>query len=544
MTRMARINSCGLVRFVFKEKERVEIENKGQTNIMYNKITNIMRKAFMCFVALAALAAAAAGPVRGQNSYNVTFGGFNQPAMNTTVSVASLPQTFTAVGDNGFYPFTVISGTGSVFTSASVTSGGNGKVSVNMSSPSQMTITVSGTFEGTATIHVVGEDYNENAISRDITVACALPPQPHTVRFAEGMSGWQVQDVTAATSATAPAVLQNVMAGDSLVVTAPATLPGKVKSVKAVKYVPPAATVTTAPTATEAYIEVGSTAALVNAGAANGGTMMYAVTTTNVQPASTADFSATRPTAEGRAAGTYYVWYYAKADANHSDSEIAGPVSDTLAVMTTVTWSSTNVFNSDHQGDELDYWKTNPLTYEGITISKSGPDYSSFYPYSPGSQTGTLVCWGDRGDSFTFTAPSGKMFCKIEINDNESIGFDDYGDWTEDVINDKIVWSGTAANEVTLSTVFASASSLNSIVFKLIDAPLSTLTISGQTIYYVPGESWADAITNHPTENAGWTIYYDMVLHGNDFVADGVSNPVSPGEEINPNGTYSLESDN
>lgn len=52
---MARINSCGLVRFVFKEKERVEIENKGQTKIMYNKITNIMRKAFMCFVALLAM---------------------------------------------------------------------------------------------------------------------------------------------------------------------------------------------------------------------------------------------------------------------------------------------------------------------------------------------------------------------------------------------------------------------------------------------------------------------------------------------------------
>ena len=124
------------------------------------------------------------------------------------------------------------------------------------------------------------------------------------------------------------------MAGDSLVVTAPATLPGKVKSVKAVKYVAPAATVTTAPTATAAIIEAGSTTALVNAGAASGGTMMYAVTTTNVQPASTADFSATRPTAQGRAAGTYYVWYYAKADADHSDSEIAGPVSVTLAEAT------------------------------------------------------------------------------------------------------------------------------------------------------------------------------------------------------------------
>ena len=61
----------------------------------------------------------------------------------------------------------------------------------------------------------------------------------HTVRFADGNDGWSVQDVTASASATAPAVLQNVMAGDSLVVTAPATLPGKVKSVKAVKYVAP-----------------------------------------------------------------------------------------------------------------------------------------------------------------------------------------------------------------------------------------------------------------------------------------------------------------
>ena len=67
----------------------------------------------------------------------------------------------------------------------------------------------------------------------------AAPAVPHTVRFASGNDGWMVTDVDSARSATAPAVLQNVMAGDSLVVTAPATLPGKVKSVKAVKYVAP-----------------------------------------------------------------------------------------------------------------------------------------------------------------------------------------------------------------------------------------------------------------------------------------------------------------
>jgi hypothetical protein len=294
-------------------------------------------------------------------------------------------------------------------------------------------------------------------------------PQPHTARFAEGMSGWQVQDVTAATSAVAPAVLQNVMAGDSLVVTAPATLPGKVKSVKAVKYVPPAATVTTAPTATAAIIEAYLSSALVNAGAANGGTMMYAVTTTNAQPASTADFSATIPTADGREAGTYYVWYYAKADADHSDSEIAGPVSVTLAVMTTVTWNSTNVFNSAHENDKITAWQSGSLTFVGITISKPGAGLSSFKAYDDVEQTGELSCYGDNGDSFTFTAPSGKKFCKIEIIDNIGVAFDDYGDWTNDVTNNKIVWSGTAANVVTLGTVVTNAFDLNSIVFKLID---------------------------------------------------------------------------
>ena len=197
------------------------------------------KRLFKTMVAVLAIAAAAAGPVRGQTTYNVTFGGFNNPDMNTTVNVASLPQTFTGVGVYDFYPFEVISDGCYEFTGASVTSGGEGKVSVNIPNWNSMTITVTGTFEGTATIHVVGEDNYENAISRDITVAFTLPPTPHTVRFASGNDGWTVTDVDSARSATAPAVLQNVMAGDSLVVTAPATLPGKVKSVKAVKYVPP-----------------------------------------------------------------------------------------------------------------------------------------------------------------------------------------------------------------------------------------------------------------------------------------------------------------
>ena len=83
------------------------------------------------------------------------------------------------------------------------------------------------------------------------------------------------------------------------------------------------ATITTAPTAT-ADVKAGSTTALVTEGVADGGTMMYAVTTANTKPATTDGFSATIPTAATLAAGTYYVWYYAKAaDAAHSDSEIS-----------------------------------------------------------------------------------------------------------------------------------------------------------------------------------------------------------------------------
>ena len=132
------------------------------------------RRLLKTMAAVLAIAAAAAGPVRGQNSttYNVTFGGFNEPDMNTTVNVASLPHTFTGLGDYSFVTFTVISEDCDDFTSASVTSGGEGKVSANMPNSNQMTITVSGTFEGTATIHVTGIDDNENPVSCDVTVSC------------------------------------------------------------------------------------------------------------------------------------------------------------------------------------------------------------------------------------------------------------------------------------------------------------------------------------------------------------------------------------
>lgn len=85
----------------------------------------------------------------------------------------------------------------------------------------------------------------------------------------------------------------------------------------------PRATITTEPTASSVDIILGSPVKLVTAGEASGGTMMYIVTTTDTKPTSTDGFSATVPTAESLADGVYYVWYYVKADSNHTDSEIS-----------------------------------------------------------------------------------------------------------------------------------------------------------------------------------------------------------------------------
>ena len=131
----------------------------------------------------------------------------------------------------------------------------------------------------------------------------------------------------------------------------------------------PAATVTTAPTAT-ASVTAGSTTALVTAGVADGGTMMYAVTTTNTKPTSTTGFSATIPTAEGIVTeGTYYVWYYVKADGSHTDSAISAS-----AVSVTVTVVLADGITLSKTGTTLNYWSTTPTETLTATVT---PDNAS-----------------------------------------------------------------------------------------------------------------------------------------------------------------------
>ena len=215
------------------------------------------------------------------------------------------------------------------------------------------------------------------------------------------------------------------------------------------------ATVTTAPTGA-AVVGVGKTTALVSGGVAEGGTMMYAVTTGNTKPTSTDDFSATVPTAQTiTASGTVYVWYYVKGDDTHSDSEIAAtaievPVAD-------IVWDVTNVSELYVSGTG------EPYEMDGVMLS--------------GNADGLQAWWSDFGDptmdgirfnlmasgGYTFTAPDGKAFSKIKMNalgdsgwyneyENENLGdgWTFVGDDTNKIYT--VTWKDSAASTVGLLT--------------------------------------------------------------------------------------------
>ena len=211
------------------------------------------------------------------------------------------------------------------------------------------------------------------------------------------------------------------------------------------------ATVTTAPTGA-AVVGVGKTTALVSGGVAEGGTMMYAVTTTNTKPTSTDDFSGTVPTAQTiTASGTVYVWYYVKGDATHSDSEIAAtaivvPVAD-------IIWDATNVSDLSVSGTYESY------VMEGVTLSGNGVEVYAWWYNSSDPTTDGISFYAKTSGGFTFTAPTGKAFTKIEM---KALGYTDwetanlgsgwayFGDDDNNIYT--VTWTGSAASTVDLLT--------------------------------------------------------------------------------------------
>ena len=216
----------------------------------------------------------------------------------------------------------------------------------------------------------------------------------------------------------------------------------KVKGVKATSdaapAAKPAATVTTVPMGA-AVVVVGKTTELVSGGAADGGTLMYAVTTTNTKPTSTAGFSASVPTAQTiTASGKVYVWYFVKADDTHSDSEIAAtaievPVAD-------IVWDATNVSDLSVSGNSEPYEK------EGVTLSCNANQISAaWHNYGDPTKDGISFNTKETG-GFTFTAPTGKAFAKIEMKANGPGGWSNANLGTGWAFNNTTVtWTGSAS---------------------------------------------------------------------------------------------------
>ena len=214
----------------------------------------------------------------------------------------------------------------------------------------------------------------------------------------------------------------------------------------------PAATVTTAPTGAAIVGRLNTnTMALVSGGVADGGTLMYAVTTTNTKPTSTAGFSEAVPTAQSiKASGTVYVWYYVKADDSHSDSEIAAtaievPVAD-------IVWDVTNISDL-----VVDGYGTDSYTKEYVTLSVNAEDmYAVWDDFNDPTRAGiSFETFASGG--FTFTAPTGKKFTKIEMTLTEPGGWMDAyfleqlgTGWAFN--NLTVTWKGTAASTVDLLT--------------------------------------------------------------------------------------------
>ena len=68
---------------------------------------------------------------------------------------------------------------------------------------------------------------------------------------------------------------------------------------------------------------------------------------------------------------------------------------------------------------------------------------------------------------------------------------------------------------------------------------LLSLQVCGETIYYAEGETWGDAIKNHPTENAGWNLDGDGYVNHDNFGYLLVSDDFVPGNTpIDPNASY------
>ena len=182
-----------------------------------------------------------------------------------------------------------------------------------------------------------------------------------------------------------------------------------------------AAEVTTFPTAKTELNYSGTALELVNAGTATGGTMQYSLDGTN--------FSPDIPKAE--AAGTYTVYYYAKGDSDHKDSEVGSvpvtvgyfgalTITLTIAPKLTVTYNA-NGADGTAPVDETKYANDAEVTVLGAgTLTKTGYTFAGWNTKADG--TGTTYA---ADATFTITADT-TLYAQWTVN-QYTITFDTDG---------------------------------------------------------------------------------------------------------------------
>ena len=173
------------------------------------------------------------------------------------------------------------------------------------------------------------------------------------------------------------------------------------------------------------------------------------------------------------------------------------PVTWNMTELEKVVWNNTNVFNSSNE-ITIDKFNTT-ATFENVTISFTGSGAAShFYIYYEGHGSQLFVN-GSQGGAYTFTAPSGKIFTKIEIINSVAVTFTPYGDWTKPE-NNKIMWSGAASSTVTLAASgFVNCPNVTSIVFTMMKtqaAATPTLSLTNPTVGQVIGSDGKNYAAN------------------------------------------------
>ncbi|MBQ6347466.1 MAG: hypothetical protein IJI71_07900, partial [Clostridia bacterium] len=208
------------------------------------------------------------------------------------------------------------------------------------------------------------------------------------------------------------------------------------------------------------------------------GTLMYAIGTSATEAPALTAFSATVPTAKNVAddGADVYVWYYIQgADAPQGEAATLDNTFDNTEPACLTVQVLTNKF-------DITFNAANANTIEAgkATVTVGGTDKTS--AVTEGKLEGVKM-----GSEVKLKANPGYKFRKVEVKKS---------------------------------------------------AALLTLSVCGETIYYVEGETWAEAIQNHPTENQGWEICdgdvnhdnFGFLLQNDDFV---------PGTaKIDPNASY------